>query len=191
MNIVWAQAALYEPPTVLGKILRGFSPFHALILEAVQSPFMTDAAADFDDLVLAVHICSHGWDDRFRIQSDIPAVTKWGKTVPKKSITPARKDFDLYLKESLRMPQFWQAGGGDEPRANWLYHIATFAQARLHMVERDAWDCPIARLVCYRACVSEVEGDKSLKSESESEGVDVLKADAAKAAEKEKANGAS
>jgi hypothetical protein len=189
MNIVWATAALYEPPEVLGKTLRGFSPFHALMLEAVQSPFMVGGDKSFDDLVIAVHICSHGWVDRFAIRSDMSAVAAWGKSVTADSIAAARRDFNLYLAESWKMPSFWQSGENAAMRANWIYHLAAFAMRRLHMTEAEAWDCPIARLVCYRACVGETEGDKSLMTDDDIKGIEVLKAD--EAAAKEKANGAS
>lgn len=187
MNIVWAQAALYEPPEVLGKTLRGFSPFHALMLEAVQSPFMVGSTADFDDLILAVHICAHGWADRFLIRSDMAAVIEWGKSLTADDIATGRRNFDAYLTASWETPKFWQDSDSGTLRANWIYHLAAFAMRRLNMTETEAWDCPIARLVCYRACVGETEGDKSLMTDDDIKGIETLKADA----EKEKANGAS
>jgi len=187
MNIVWAQAALYLPPAALGKTLRGFSPFHALMLSAVSSPFMVDGTPDFDDLVLAVHICSHSWADRFVLRSDLPSVIEWGKTLTTEDISTSRRNFDAYLAASWQMPQFWQDAASGTLRANWIYHLAAFAMRRLHMTEAEAWDCPIARLVCYRACVGETEGDKSLMTDDDIKGIETLKADA----EKEKANGAS
>jgi hypothetical protein len=187
VNIVWSTAALYEPPEVLGKTLRGFSPFHALMLEAVQSPFMVGGAPDFDDLVLAVHICSHGWADRFRIRTDLPAVIEWGKSLTADDIATSRRKFDNYLSESWKAPSFWQSGEGSDQRADWTYHLAVFGMRHLNMTEAEAWDCPIARLVCYRACVGETEGDKSLMTDEDVKGVEILKADA----EKEEANGAS
>lgn len=188
MNIVWAQAALYEPPEALGKTLRGFSPFHALMLEAVQSPFMVVGdTPDFDDLVLGVHVCSHSWADRFLIRSDIPSVIEWGKTLTADDISTGRRNFDAYLKASWETPQFWQDTEAGTLRANWIYHLVTFAMRRLNMTEAEAWDCPIARLVCYRACVGETEGDKSLMTEEDIKGIEALKDDEAK----EKANGAS
>jgi hypothetical protein len=186
VNIVWAQSALYEPPSALGKTLRGYSPFHALALETVRSPFMIGGTPDFDDLILAVHICSHGWADRFKVMSDMAGVSEWGKSVTAADIASARAIFDRYLSESWEMPRFWQGDSG-ELRANWIYHLVTFAMRRLHMTEAEAWDCPIARLVCYRACYGESEGDKSLMTDDEIKGIEVLRADAAK----EKANGAS
>ncbi len=179
MNIVWANAAFYEPPKALGKTLRGFAPFHALMLEAVQSPFMVGGPPDFDDLVLAVHICSHGWSDRFRIRSDMASVIEWGKVLTTEDIAAGRRNFDAYLTASWEMPQFWQSLDAHDLRANWIYHLTTFAMRRLHMTESAAWDCPIARLVCYRACVGETEGDKSLKTEEELKGIETLKADEA------------
>jgi hypothetical protein len=186
MNIVWAQAAIYEPPEVLGKTLQGFAPFHALMLEAVQSPFMRGGYGDFDDIILAVHICSHSWAARASILSASQELVEWGKTCTAGDISSAREKLESYFSESWKMPQFWPTDGGTM-RANWIYHLVVFGMRYLRMPESRAWDCPISRLVCYRACVGETDGDKSLMSEDEIKGIEVLKADA----EREKANGAS
>ena len=177
MNLVWAQAALYEPPTVLGILLRGYSPFHALALEAVQSPFITGAPDDFFDLVLAVHICSRRWAHRFLIGGLAhKPLRRWGRRVRHDEIARGRGQFLTYLAESWMTPEFWRSEGSGPLRAHWLYHLAAFGQRELHMSEAEAWDCPIARLLCYRATVGETEGDKNLVTDEERRGIEMLKA---------------
>ena len=176
MNLVWAQAALYEPPTVLGLKLRAYSPFHAMALEAVQSPFTIVAKDDFFDLVLAVHICSRGWADRYLLGGLAhKPLRRWGRRVRQDEIARGRRQFLEYLSESWQTPQFWQSASGGPMRAHWLYHLTAFAMRELNMSEQQAWDCPIARLVCYRAAVGESEGDKNLVTEEEQRGIDMLK----------------
>ena len=182
MDLVWSRAVLYEPPQVLGKTLRGFAPFHALALCAVQSSFMSEVGEDTDaiqELVVAVRICSLGWADRYRIV-DEQAIQQWGGKIDPATYLAARQAFAVYLGESWEMPQFWSSEG-EGLRANWIYHLVAFGMRELKMTEAEAWDCPIARLVCYRACVGESEGDKSLKSEEEIKGEAILEADKVKA----------
>lgn len=173
MNVVWPQAILYEPPKVLGKTLRGFSAFHALMLEAVQSPFMVGGKADLQDLILAVRICAHRWADRAKIK-DTDAIKTWGKHIKRGDFIGARQTFDLYLAESFKMPEFWNKSGSSL-RANFAFHLVTFGMRILGLSEADAWDTPIARMVCYRACWAESEGDTSLKSDSEQSGIELLR----------------
>jgi len=192
MDLVWSRAAFYLPPKVLGKNLRGFSPFHILMLEAVSSPYIIGGKRDNDDLILAVYICSQGWADRYSIiRYDLKAVKKWGRSVRKPDFVVAHKDFLLYLQESWEMPGCWPEPGSSGIKANPAYHLATFGMRELKMTEQEAWDCPMARLVCYRACVSESEGGDPLITDDDRAGMAILKADQEKADKKkaEKQNG--
>lgn len=173
MNVVWPQAILYEPPKVLGKTLRGFSAFHALMLEAVQSPFLVGGKTDLQDLILAVHVCAHGWADRATIK-DTEAIKAWGEHIKSVDFVDAQKQFSNYLTESFAMPEFWN-NSGSTLRANFAFHLVTFGMRILGLSEADAWDTPIARMVCYRACWAESEGDTSLKSDDEQAGLDLLR----------------
>lgn len=171
MNLIWPQSAFYSPPTVLGKTLQGFSPFHALMLSAVESPYIEGGKPGFDDTLLAVHICSHGWADRFEVQGNPDAVKAWGKKAKIEDIGAAPKLIEQYFAESWKTPRFWNSGDG-HVRSNWVFLLVTFAICELGMTEEQAWDTPIARLMCYRASWGEMQGDKSLMSDEEAAAIE-------------------
>lgn len=177
-GVEWAQAILYEPPIVLSRRLRPFSPFHALMLQSVDNPFFIGGDCGAPDLILAVHVCAHGWADRFAVMADAAKAQEWGQTCEGVDWRDEVAAFRLYMDESWKLPERWKGGGDDsEARANSAYHLAVFGMRHLGMSEDVAWDCPVARLVCYRECYAESETGKSrLVTEDERFAIDSLKA---------------
>jgi len=166
MHIAWTQAVLYDPPTVLGRKLYPFSPLHALVLDAVQSPFFIGGNYDLQDLVLAVHVCCSSWDTRADIFANPATLKKWGKQHGKTNWRKEVAAFQFYMAESWNTPKSWHDGKdgadkGSTAKASGAYHLAVFAMRRLGMSEAAAWDCPAARIVCYRETFIEQESGKS------------------------------
>lgn len=190
MQIVWAQSVLYEPPAILGRKLNLFSPFHALILEAAHSPFMDDLsgkAAQVDDLLLAIHVCSKSFTDKFSGLINPQEIQDWGKSVTPEQWQSARADFSLYLKESWKTPEYWSSSSSAETKASWIFHLVVFAMKQLRFTEQQAWDAPISRIVCYRAAYAEQQtGESDLKTEFDEIGIETLKKDEEAAKEKAK-----
>lgn len=161
MNIAWTQAVFYKPPVVLGRQLKTLSPLHVLMLDALDSPVMTGGVCGNDDLIVAVHVCTLDWSTRDKLLADLKSIKAWGKTQRKCDWYDAHADFQLYLRESWTIPQKWDTGAKSEVRANGAYHMAVFGMRNLGMSEQAAWDCPVARLVCYREAYAEQETGKS------------------------------
>jgi len=178
MHIAWIQAAIYDPPEVLGQKLKLLSPYHVLMLDSIQSPFMVGGKYDLHDMVLAVHVCSTSWADRYSVFSTPAALKRWGRKQGKCDWKIEAETFKLYLSESWTIPESWQGAGGGKAKANGAYHLAVFAMRRLRMTEAEAWDCPVARLCCYRDTFDEQETGKSeLITDNERKGIEVLKGD--------------
>lgn len=182
MHVGWIQAACYNPPTVLGRKLLPFSPFHALTLDAVDSPYMRGTAVDVHDLILAVYVCSRSWADRASIIGEPEPIQTWGAEQDHADWLAEMAAFRLYFQESWTIPDKWETGDKAKAKANGAYHLAVFGMRFLSMTEAAAWDCPVSRLICYRETYSEQETGKSLlKTDDELEGIAKLKAEAAAA----------
>jgi hypothetical protein len=176
MQEAFLASALYQPPIVLGRQLRHFSPFHALALEAVNSPFAHDPVTGVtpDSLIVAIHTCSLSYADGLAALLDTAAIQKWGASVGKWDFDATLKIFKRHISDSMVLPAFYHTGDEEDARAPVAWHLATSGMRFLNMTEADAWDCSIAKLVCYRACISEWNGSKSLKSDEEIKGRKIL-----------------
>lgn len=163
---------------MLGRQLQPFSAFHALALSSVESPFWAGGDPTVDDLVMAVHICSLSWDRRHEIFPDVKQMKRWGRACRKERFDEHMALFTQYLGESNVYPERWQEGGSSEIKACSFYHLVVFGMKRLGMMEAEAWDCPMSRLVCYSEAHNEQETGKSnLISDEERKGIEVLKAE--------------
>lgn len=176
METAWIQSILYQPPAVLGKSLKPFSPFHALVLDSIESPYMRGGNATPDDLITAVYVCSCSWSDRARIlNGDKAELRKWGKDFCRADWQSEFDAFNLYLSESWTTPTTWKRGDGGTVKASGAFHMTVFAMRILGMNEADSWDAPLARLVCYRETYTEQETGKSdLQTDDERHGKKVL-----------------
>lgn len=177
-DISWIQSVLYEPPTVLGRRLRPFSPLHALILQNIDSPFMFGGtAATFEDLVVAVHVCGLTWTERNQWLPPAKLLRRWGRKQRHTDFGAVADVMDEYISESWQLPERWTSGKGpSHSKANGAFHLAVFGMSRLGMTEARAWDCPVARLICYREAFAEQETGKSdLVSDQEKRGIEALK----------------
>lgn len=176
MQTAWIQACLYQPPVVLGRQLQPFSSFHALALDGVRSPFWHGGAPTIDDLVLAVHICALTWETRAAVFGDVRRIMKWGRRQRKADHASELAAFRLYLDESNVYPARWKTSESSAIKASGFFHLVAFGMGRMNMSEAQAWDCPMARLVCYSEAHREQETGKSdLISEEESKGIEALK----------------
>jgi len=178
MHIAWTQAVLYQSPAVLGRQLAPLSPLHVLTLEAVNSPFMVGGVSGLDDLILAVHICATQWGTRAGIFANEKLLRKWGRQHRRADWRAEMGAFHTYLDESWTTPDKWGKGASGAAKAPGAYHLAVFAMRNLGMAEAQAWDCPIARLICYREAFAEQErGESDLMTDEEKRGIEVLKTD--------------
>lgn len=162
MEIAWIQAIAYQPPVILGQQLNPFSPFHALVLESLKSPYISGGTATPNELVLAVYVCSLSWADRKKITTiDESKLKNWGKKQSKAAWRYELSNFKTYISESWMLPDTWKKPNSGTVKANGAYHLAVFAMRKLGMNEADAWNTPLSRLVCYRHVIEEQETGKS------------------------------
>lgn len=171
MQGVFVSSFTYTPPLILRRQLLPFSPFHGLLLEAADSPYLAGGPKSIDDAILGAWVCSHSFADGYLGTMDFPSIRAWSKKCRRlKPLVTARAldDFAEYITASLQRPERWPDGKEKPSRAPIWWLLATFAQSRLHMTEEAAWDCSVMKLLCYLVCRNEAEGDTSLMSDYES-----------------------
>lgn len=176
-DTTWVESVLYGPPVILGRQLRPLSPLHVLILHSIDSPCLLGGPVLYDELIVAVHVCSLSWDTRHDAFPDAKSMRKWGRKQRRANIESATEAMLAYIRESWHVPERWDSGGDKEQaRANGAFHLAVFGMSQLGMGEQQAWDCPLARLMCYREAYAEQQTGKSeLMSEEEKRGRGILK----------------
>jgi len=180
------QSLTYQPPAILGRQMLPFSPWHGVILEAAGSPYVSSGKPNLDDMITAAWVCSHSFADGWAGASDVAGARKWGRRNRKSDLTAAFIEFSEHISASLVGPQYWNAEGGNSPKAPYWWHLATLGMSHLNLSDTAAWDYPISRLMCHFACKSEAEGNKDLMSSDDIKGMETLEADAKKAAKGKK-----
>jgi hypothetical protein len=178
MQGAFVQALTYRPPSVLGRQLRPFSAWHGLVLDAAGNAFVGGGIPGLEDTVFAAWVCSLGFADGIEAFTDQRRVSKWGRRYGPESVARAVPVLRDHILAGVRCPEYWQDGSGKPLRAPYWWHLATFARVQLGMSEAAAWDAPVSRLACYRACAAEGEGWKGLMTAEELRGAEILRAGA-------------
>lgn len=177
MQGAFISAHTYSPPSVLGRQLRPFSPWHGLLLEAAGSPYILGGSADIDDLIFCAWVCSKSYREGFAGAADTKAVRQWGLKTRSAQYPRELALMNAHITASYQTPRFWDKGKGGGSKAPDWWHLATFAMRELHLSEADAWDYPIVKIACYSACVAETNGNQDLMSADEIKGIETLKAE--------------
>ncbi len=162
MHNVFAQSVLVSPPIVLGRQMRHFSAFHALLLLLFDSPFFKSGIATRDDVIFAIWICG----TEFRTGAEslfgsgmITDAEEWGKSVGEWEFDQTIKDFRIYLADYLLFPSIWQQKGGKQSNIPWPFKlVCTILQNFSGFNEVEVWNMPLSRAACYRAAFAEDVG---------------------------------
>ncbi len=177
--------SLCSPPTpvVMGVRLRPFSLGHSVLLEAVESPYMSDAqSVDSGDLALAVWICSHTYEDASAaLNSDDPRIKKafmrWGKRWSRRGVFLDELDtFTAYLNYYADAPTRWESDDSNELRVPWQWAMLNtlcggVADPALHS---RVLNMPLNSAICQACAIGAANGDESLMSEYEERAISEL-----------------
>lgn len=176
MQGAFVQALTYSPPVILGRQMLPFSCWHGLLLEAAGSPYIVGGIPTTSDVVYGAWVCSGRFTSG--IAADKRALGKWGRRQRRAVWGDVLLAFSDYIEAGLAGPQYWRGGNEKSVKAPYWWHLALFAQSKLGFTEAAAWDTPVAKLSCYRACDAEANGWDKLKTDSEAHGAAVLKGEA-------------
>ena len=169
-------AVFARPPVVLGRQLRPFCCGHAVLLDALESPYIRGGALaqDGTDLIKAVWICSQtyeqGRDGLMRPPEAIAVeCQQWGESLKAESldIRAEHDRFTAHLEEHTRAPKRWKKGDEKAAKSPWPLVIAIGLQRELGWSEERAWNAPLQEALWAFAAIAESNGDDSLISEQE------------------------
>jgi hypothetical protein len=116
-------------------------------------------------------VCALSFNDGLAF--DGKAIMTWGRKT--RNVAHAIPQFRDYINAGMRCPEYWRKTEDKPVKAPYWWHLALFGRQQLGLDEAAAWDEPVARLVCYRACHAETEGWKNLKTDNEMKGADILR----------------
>ena len=163
MSDVWHKAALVEPPRILGVRLRPFSCWHALCLDAFDSPYIQGGEPTTGTLLLALMVCVDRRRDRLRSLKLFNASPVrrwlWAARCLMFNEQAAQVAFEQYVSEFTDSPAVWAPKGGKSSKASVPYSVVVTIAGHLSSIDLDqAWDMPMGEALCYRACVAEENG---------------------------------
>ncbi len=154
----WAKAMLLEGhtrPVVLCRALLPYSLGHSFILRASGSPYTRRAVPHREDLIAAVWICSHTWEQLRggAVWTSVrESVFRWGRAVRKADFARENDAFGDYIEAYLDRPRRWPnpADSQHEIRAPWEMHaVHVLLEIGVARDEDAAWNTPVCRACAW------------------------------------------
>lgn len=174
MNNAAAYATACFPDTwhILKVKLRPFTLGHALLLQRLESPFLSGGRRpDGTDLALAVLVCSVPWERAARqAEGRILGWRMRWLRVPVENIWGGVRAFQDYLREAHDGPEFWvrDQGGQKSPlRAPFYQTLKLTQMTQFHKSEREALSTPLRLALWDHAALFESKGVIELLDEKQ------------------------
>jgi len=171
MDSVFFQSILVRPPVIMGRKLRPFSLFHALVLMQFDSSHLNGQKVTIDELVFSVFVCGleypQGVDYIFSIKA-IKDCAKWGKKSKKKyDYSESFEEFRQYLLDYMRFPGIYETTSASGQSLNapkksnipWPFKVAADIMNKYPgFTEKEVWNMPVIKASTYRAHIAEDNG---------------------------------
>lgn len=151
---------------MLGSRLRPFTLWHWLLLEVVDSPFVeeTESEPTFEDLQIAVHICTHR--PLAKVRSITPGKLRaaFQRTAYRHGWRPHARAFRDYVTEALKGPRYFEGpgGAGFEIKTSVPLYLVEALMERRRFTEREAWSTAPGLARWYRCVWNEVAGKEQI-----------------------------
>jgi len=152
-----------QPPTVLGRQLKPFSAFHLAALTIINNPYAVGGKVEDNDLITAVHVCSHTFTDGWKVLNPdaeaLEAIGEWGAENSNASISEAHKVLSEYLTEALDVPEVWTDSNSQQSDIPLSFCVVATVIGSMPSISRvEAWDMAFAELIGYRCAIAEQNG---------------------------------
>jgi len=151
-------SSIFDPaPVVLRRRLRPFSAFHWAVLAAMDSAFTAGRTPTPDDVVVAVWVCSRGWEDRSQIlDPDSDAIREWGHEFDYHAAAATLRE---YMEAAFDGPETWVPKNSKPSGVPGAFHLPAILMQHMHgLTEAEAWDMPLQRALAYRCAIAEANG---------------------------------
>lgn len=169
--IDFASALLSPPqPVCIGVRLRPFSLGHKLLLQDMDSAFVTGRFPGHEDLIAAACVCAHTWEENLRLRESRLRrwllLKTWGLLAGKFDIIAATATLLYYVRSSDYFPET------EPPPRNSCRELSSPYEARLYLLlrglgfsESEAMNMPLAAANLLYASEGETEGKIQLVHE--------------------------
>lgn len=149
---------------VCGRVLNDFSPFHYLLLKAIESPFSdADGVNKPADLLAAIAACRNRFGDPVKLKPTLRDLV-WRLRMDRNEKLFRREvvKFSLWMTSHSSGPRFWEiTSGGPTMRELTGPDILTLVVPvimKTGMGEKEIWNMSLGRLQWLSAEISEIEG---------------------------------
>jgi hypothetical protein len=168
----WSQSIFVQPPTCMGVQLKPFSWAHYECLKRFYSPYLLSGVkTGRPDLLRAVWICQRTWEelqrDLFHLR-DVRSMLRENWRTRRQDFVHGDAQFRQYVTDYQFVPATWNEETGEMKKTMGTplsQIMAGFLMEFRHFTESQAWNCPIARSICYRLQWLEDRGLVEINSE--------------------------
>jgi hypothetical protein len=149
---------------VCGEKLTVFSPYHFLMLRAINSPFMQENGRITPaDLLVAIRVCTHRFGGEIRLKPRLRDVWhRWRLTQNVAYFRRSCETIAAFIGDHMAGPRFWETvHGGQKTRQLTAPDIMISIcdlMMRGRIPEADAWNMSFARAKWISATMAELEG---------------------------------
>ncbi len=163
----WLEASIPEPVTVLAVPLRPFSLGHYLLMKRLGCPYadddlkrvrsMEELEQATADLMFAISICAHTYEDFQEFLSDPVSYERWleewqlyieeMRKAPLFNMFEQFATFDKYLRDAMKVPGFWNLEESESSGGGALHWSQTLLQVLLGMgfEEKEVYNMPLGK----------------------------------------------
>lgn len=142
----YIESIVPQPFRILGKRLKPLSVGHLILLEYIESPFISGSPVSTGDLVNAIFICSRSFEETMEAWQDKGTshkITEWGKRVGPFDLEEKCKLFQEYVGYYHRWPESDSKHEGNGKLGSPEYAvILDVLQSDLNYSESDAINMP-------------------------------------------------
>jgi len=148
---------------LLGYPLRPFTPWHLLLLQAVDSPFLRKGVVHLDDVRRLTAICRLAFPDSLIVLPDVPLRERW--RLWRRGLAPVVQGVLAYLADFLTKPDFnihaRESSRPAPPRgaAPEIFRVVWDVQGWLHCHEGTVWNMPLAMAYVQQAGALRARGE--------------------------------
>jgi hypothetical protein len=166
MNSLFFKSVLIQPPKIMGVQLRPFSAYHALVLMQFDNPFISREPVSNSDIAAALTIMSQGVNDKLsRFMALENSKIYRAYWLCKLFLSGDKKlelviaDIRAHIGGYTDLPEIRESWSGKSSGKGsgvpWPFRIAATVWKNFPCKENDAWDMPLNKAACFRACHAE------------------------------------
>lgn len=163
MDSVYFRSALVQAPVILGRQLKPFSVYHALVLMQFDNAYMVGGLPAREDFLAGILICCEGYEDNLKTFSLFERSRTyrffWGLRLLFSNLEKAQADFDEYIRVFTDAPSYWSGTDTKCSKVPWPFFLATVLLMYLPAFSpQQIWDMPLCLAACYKSVIAEENG---------------------------------